>query len=110
MRLVMATSLWARLTGLLRKTCCSQGETLLLAPCKSIHSFGMRCSLDVAFIDAQARVLLSERNVPAGQMRSQAQAVAVLERRSCLTEEWFAEGDHLTLQGNSITKKEDERS
>lgn len=108
MKLVLATNLWARLTGLLLPSRCAKGETLLLAPCKSIHSFGMRFPLDVAFIDAEARVLLSERNIPPGHMRSQAKAVAVLERRSCKEAAWFVEGDYLTLHNNSASKQRSE--
>lgn len=100
MKLVLATNLWVRLRGLLKSSCCANNEVLLLAPCKSIHSFGMRCELDVAFLDAEAKVLLSERNVRPGKVRSHSKAVAVLERRSSPGCYWPAAGELLSLTSN----------
>ncbi|MDR2671934.1 MAG: DUF192 domain-containing protein [Coriobacteriales bacterium] len=98
MRIVLATSLWARLAGLLDTRVCAAGEALLLAPCKSIHSFGMRSNIDVAFIDKNALILVSERDVPAGCLRSHSRAVAVLERRSCPHLLWPKTGERLQIQ------------
>ena len=97
MKIVLATSMAARLTGLLKQSRCANGEVLLLAPCKSIHTFGMRTPLDLVFLDTEARVLKSERNVPPNKMRSHPKAVAVLERRSNPSQSWPLASEQLTF-------------
>lgn len=97
MKVVLATGLWARLTGMLRKNYCMQGEVLMLAPCKSIHTFGMSCAIDIAFLDTDARILASERNLVSAQIRSHAKAVAVLERRSSPESFWPTAGEYMQL-------------
>lgn len=97
MKLVLATGLWARMTGLLANKRCREGEVLLLAPCKSIHSFGMRDRLDIAFLDAEAGILHSEREVPPARIRSHPKAVAVLERRSLPQASWPQTGEKMHL-------------
>ncbi len=97
MKLMLATSLWTRLLGLLKKDICPDGEVLLLAPCRGIHSFGMRCLIDIAFLDAKGQILLSEREIPPSQSRSCAKAVAVLERRSDPQSYWPVLGERLQV-------------
>lgn len=97
MKLVLATTLWMRLSGLLCSKRCTRNEVLLLTPCKSIHSFGMRGALDVAFLDAEACVLVSERALPPRRIRSHHKAVAVLERRSDSDAPWPSAGEQLLL-------------
>lgn len=46
-----------RLRGLLFRPEPRRGEGLLLTPCNAIHTWGMRFSLDVVFLDAAGRVL-----------------------------------------------------
>ncbi len=106
MKLVMATTLWQRLTGLLNKNRCVQDEVLLLTPCKSVHTYGMRCALDVAFLNNKAQVLVSERALPPARTRSHPQAVAVLERRSNPKLYWPEAGDLLHLQACSAIVRE----
>lgn len=100
MKFLLATSLWMRLSGLLVPSRCNKGETLVLIPCKSIHSFGMQGNLDVAFLDSRGRVLLAERNVAKRQKRSHPQAVAVLERRSKPEEAWVQKDEMLCLSSH----------
>ena len=100
MQLVVATSLTMRLSGLLKRDRCTKGEVLLLAPCKSIHTFGMRSSIDVAFLDPSAKVLASERNMLPNKIRSHPKAVAVLERRSSPDGAWPLVGESLVVHFN----------
>ena len=54
MRFVLAASIFARARGLLDTTA-NWGDgsrILVLIPCKSVHTIGMRYALDVAFADA----------------------------------------------------------
>jgi uncharacterized membrane protein (UPF0127 family) len=88
--------------GLLDSAVCERGEVLALLPCRSIHTFGMRCAIDVAFIDWQGRVLKAARNVAPNRMLSRKGALCVLERRSTPAAPWFSEGDTLKLAGPRV--------
>ena len=57
-------------------------EGLLIAPCSSIHTIGMRYSIDVVFLDRDARILKICPAVRAGRMRFALGARAALELRS----------------------------
>ncbi len=52
-------SWWRRLRGLLARPPLSQGEGLLLLGCDSVHTVGMRYSIDIAFLDAEGRIVRS---------------------------------------------------
>jgi len=52
-----ARSYWSRLIGLLGRSSLRPGEALLLDPCTSVHTAFMRFSIDVAFLDREARVV-----------------------------------------------------
>ncbi|MDR0350237.1 MAG: DUF192 domain-containing protein [Coriobacteriales bacterium] len=93
--LVFATSLLSRLRGLLDPKICAQGEILVLPACSSIHTVGMRESIDVAFIDRRGRVLKTERRLRPGRHLSCAKAACTLERRSRDDRPWFGVGDEL---------------
>ena len=108
MELVFATTLWARLTGLLQRSCCEHGEVLMLIPCKSIHTFGMRSHIDVAFLDDTGEVLASEREVPPARIRSHPRADAVLERRSNPDSYWPGKGEFLITGLVNATKIEED--
>ena len=62
-----AATLRTRLLGLalLRPEELPSGHALLLRPCSSIHTFGMRFPTDVAFADGSGEVLRVIRDVPA---------------------------------------------
>ena len=70
---------------------------LLLAPCRSIHTFGMAHCLDVAFVDAEGKVLKAVRNVPPMRMMRCVGAVGVMERRADLASPWFQTGEGVEL-------------
>src|SRR6476646_4417742 len=56
-RIGMADSWMARLRGMLARPEPGPGEGLLLTPCSSVHMFGMRFPLDVAFLDREGIVV-----------------------------------------------------
>lgn len=64
-RVWRADSMGPRMRGLLgrRPLRADAAEALLLMPCNSVHTFGMRYPLDVVFLDAQERVLGWHRNL-----------------------------------------------
>ncbi len=52
-----ATTMAARLVGLLRHKSLPAGEGLHIRPCNSIHTFFMRFAIDAVFLDAARRVV-----------------------------------------------------
>jgi uncharacterized protein len=55
--LTVAATPFARVKGLLGRTALSRGEGLLLTPCKGVHTFFMKFSIDVVFLDRGNRVV-----------------------------------------------------
>lgn len=78
MSVVVACTPWARLRGLIGRP--RDDTVLVLAPCRSVHTFGMRCPLDVVFVDAQGRVLASYAGVPPHRVVSCPKAHIAIER------------------------------
>ena len=70
----------SRLRGLLGRDGLAPGVGLLLDPCNSVHTFFMRFSIDVAFLDAQGLVVaLSPRLSPWRATRVHLRARTTLE-------------------------------
>jgi len=55
------------------------GPGLLIPGCRSVHTFGMRFALDVAFLDAEGAVISRRRAVPPRRFVADRRAAAVLE-------------------------------
>ena len=65
LKVTLADNFWRRLIGLLLHRSLPNDEALLLVPCASIHTFGMRIAIDVIFLDKQNKVLgFSDHVVP----------------------------------------------
>lgn len=56
-RVERAETFFRRLAGLLGRPPLSEGEGLWIAPCRSVHSIGMRGAIDVLFIDERGKVI-----------------------------------------------------
>jgi len=56
-RVWRAANPWTRLRGLLGRRPLRHGEGLLIEPCGSVHTFGMRYALDLVFLDRADRVV-----------------------------------------------------
>lgn len=56
-RIGRAVTFVSRLAGLLGRQPLSEGEGLWIAPCRSIHSIGMRYAIDVLFLDGTGKVI-----------------------------------------------------
>lgn len=82
----------ARLLGLagLHEPPCGAG--LLLPRTRSIHTFGMRFALDLAWLDRDGRVVRLDRAVPPCRMRACRSAHAVVEVPYCSRLHSFEEG------------------
>lgn len=48
---------WERLRGLLAHPSLDGNEALLIAPCSSVHMFGMRYALDIAYLNKTGKVI-----------------------------------------------------
>lgn len=57
MKLYYATTFLKRLKGLLGRKALSENEVLLISPCNSVHTFGMRFPVCVIFLGSQNQVL-----------------------------------------------------
>jgi len=62
-RLLIATGIWSRMRGLLGRPGLPDDTAMFLSPCNSIHTVGMRFSLDVIFLDRAQRVVRIVRAV-----------------------------------------------
>jgi uncharacterized membrane protein (UPF0127 family) len=67
-KLVIADSLFSRMKGLLGRDSLLEGEALLIKPCKSIHTFGMRFPIDIVFLDKQNEVVATGKNILPNRM------------------------------------------
>jgi hypothetical protein len=78
-RVTVAESARERMRGLLGRDRLGADEALLLACCRSIHTFGMRFSIDVLFLDRQRHVVAIHRDVPTARMLFSLRGVKTLE-------------------------------
>jgi uncharacterized membrane protein (UPF0127 family) len=74
-----ATTVGARLLGLAFLRELPHGHALLIPDCRSVHTFGMRFPIDVAFLDEAGEMLRVERTVPPRRVLFCRGAFAVLE-------------------------------
>lgn len=111
-RVVFALSLFERARGLLghRSSRLGAGGLLVFAPCRSVHTFGMRQPIDVAFVDGHGRVLKAVRGMPPRRMAGCRGARVVIERFSSpCNGRWFEVGEELGIVGRDVrgdTQKE----
>lgn len=69
--------------------------------CNSVHTIGMKHKLDIAFIDAEGRVIQVCRGVPSGLKIKCKKANITLERFSIMhRSDWIKKGDFVELQEN----------
>lgn len=94
-QLIVATRMWDRALGFLVKR--PRSCVLMIAPCASIHTFGMRHFLDVAFIDANGVVVKSYTQVPPNRIVRCLRACSVLERKSVDHMPWLEVGKEIQI-------------
>lgn len=72
---------WTRLRGLLFRAPLDAGggEGLLITPCASVHTLGMRYPLDLVFLDRAQRVVGWRQGVAPWRMAACRQATSTLE-------------------------------
>ncbi len=78
-RLIIAATPGSRLLGLMGLARLDRRDALLLPRCRAVHTFGMRFALDLIWLDAEGRVLRTDRAVAPGRLRSCRRAHSVIE-------------------------------
>lgn len=78
-RIKYAGTFLLRLKGLLFCKSLAPGEGLLLYPCSSVHSFGMKISIDIVFLEQNLHVLKTVSHMRPGFTAQQKGARYVLE-------------------------------
>lgn len=96
----VACSVRARLRGLLGRS--DVQGILVLVPCHSIHTFGMRFPIDVAFVSADGSVLEVHRDVGVRRRLRCRHAVATFERKAASDIPWFEIGQRIWVGGTHL--------
>lgn len=78
-RVLTADTFAGRARGLLFRAPLRADHALLILPCRSIHTFGMRYAIDVVFLDRNARVVGLHAQLPPWRIAGVSGARAVLE-------------------------------
>jgi uncharacterized membrane protein (UPF0127 family) len=68
-----------RRTGLLKHTKLEPGEGLWIAPCEGVHTFGMKFTIDVVFLNKKKKILKIRPNMARRRMAISLLAHSVLE-------------------------------
>ena len=68
-----------RRTGLLKHSELKPGEGLWIAPCESVHSFGMKFSIDVVYLDRAKKVKKVRKEMVPRRISACLTAYSVLE-------------------------------
>lgn len=93
-RVSVLASAGQRMRGLMGGSPANRGAYAVLAPCRDIHTYGMDCAIDVAFVDATGVVVAAFRGVPPRKRLRKRRACLVAERLAS-EKPWFREGDAL---------------
>jgi len=67
-RSLLANTFWRRLKGLLGTKALPLGVGLIIKPCNSVHTIGMKYSIDVLFVDCNHYIIKKMENMKPGQV------------------------------------------
>ena len=107
-RIGLANGWLARLRGMLARPAPHPGEGLLLTPCRSVHMYGMRFSLDIAFLDQKGEVVATYPSLaPGSRTHWHRNAAHALELSTgALEESGTTVGDVLVWSAASVAPAE----
>jgi uncharacterized membrane protein (UPF0127 family) len=99
----VARTMPERMKGLLGKEALPENHGLLLSPCGSVHTFFMKFSLDLIFLDGGLKIVRFLRNVRPHRMAfGGLQARSVIEvQAGWLDADAVSRGDQMTLKGSA---------
>lgn len=63
----LANTFFARLKGLLGTKKLDHGKGLIIRPCNSIHTVGMKYAIDIIFLDNQDKIVKLINDMPSGK-------------------------------------------
>jgi uncharacterized membrane protein (UPF0127 family) len=87
-----------RTRGLLGRAGLARGTVMVIAPCNAVHTFFMRFTIDVAFVDRDGRILKLCRGLKPWRVGIAARAFAALEfAEGSLDQAGLIRGDRLTI-------------
>ncbi len=97
--IIVADNFFTRLKGLLGKDSLPHNQCMLITPCRSIHTFFMKFSIDVVFIDRNYKVVkIIEGMTPGGATPVIKEAWSVIEMPVDSVKEYRIEvGDQLAI-------------
>lgn len=78
-RTQIAATFWRRLKGLLGTRVLPDGEALIITPCSSVHTFGMKYAIDVVFAGKDGCILKTVHMMEPGRMAACAGSSYVVE-------------------------------
>ncbi|MCL2491491.1 MAG: DUF192 domain-containing protein [Coriobacteriia bacterium] len=76
-------------------------KQLVLRPCQSIHTIGMRYPLDIAFIDRRHRVVASYTDIPPNRVVVGPGEAQIAIERPTQDTDWYQVGERLHLKARS---------
>lgn len=100
LRIAEARTRRARGRGLARMDDMPPDVGLELAPCRSIHTFGMRFALDLIWLDGEGRVVRVDASVPPRRLKTCLRARSVIETRGGCAEPFLAQHDRRDPRGD----------
>jgi uncharacterized membrane protein (UPF0127 family) len=99
--LELAADSRARNRGLLGRSGMAPGSVMIIAPCNAIHTFFMRFTIDIVFVDRQGRILKLCRSVRPWRVRVALKAFAALELADgSIDRVGIVAGDRLSVGGS----------
>lgn len=91
-----------RSKGLLGRTGLAPGEALWIVPCEAVHTFFMKFSLDLVYLDRRRRIVKIKRNVAPWRLSACVRAHSVIEfAAGALHPEGVHLGDQLVFEAAS---------
>ena len=88
-----------RTRGLLGRTGLASGTALIIAPCPSVHTFGMQFAIDVIYAARDGRVIKIRRAMPPARVSLCLNAFATIEMAAGEAERaGLATGDQLDVR------------
>ncbi len=101
----IADTFFNRLKGLLGSKNLDQGQGLIIRPCNSIHTIGMKYDIDVIFIDERDYVVKISKAIRAGRFAVCQKSAYVLELPAgTISRTGTKVGDKISISDNPNSK------
>lgn len=64
---IYTKNLFSRMRGLLGRKSLGPDTAMVIDPCSSIHTLGMRFAIDIVFLDSKNKITSIAKNIPSGR-------------------------------------------